>query len=529
MASEPCKSQHPDSSQEEVPPTAESARVGKQNYGQILKSSALIGGSSVLNIAIGIVRTKVMAILLGPAGFGLMSLYGSILDLALSIAGMGINNSGVRQIAEAAGSGDSQRIARTAAVLRRTAVVLGILGAILLAAFSPQVSTFTFGTEQHAGAVALLALALFFRVVADGQGALIQGMRRIADLARMGVLGALLGAIISIVLVYALGEKGVAPSLVGGAAMGLTIAWWYSRKVRIQSPEMTHSQVTQEAGSLLKLGLAFMASGFLMMGAAYVVRMIIVRDVGLGAAGLYESAWTLGGLYVGIILKAMGADFYPRLVGVVNDDAECNRVVNEQAHVSLLLAGPGVIATLTFAPLVIALFYSAKFAEAVEVLRWICLGIALRVITWPMGYIIVAKNRQVLFVGAELAWAVVNVGLTWVCIRSFGLNGAGIAFFGSYVFHGLMIYPIVRGLTGFRWSADNRSTGLLFVSSISFAFCSFYVLQPLLATGVGTLTTILSGVYSIRSLASLVSLDQIPRSMQRLLVRFRLVSVGAKQ
>ena len=441
MASEPVSSLLPDPSQEGAPRTAESAGVGKHTYGQILKSSALIGGSSVLNIAIGIVRTKVMAVLLGPAGFGLMSLYGSILDLALSIAGMGINSSGVRQIAEAAGSGDKQRIARTAVVLRRTAVVLGLLGAILLAAFSPQISTATFGSDQHAGAVALLSLAVFFRVVADSQGALIQGMRRIADLARMGVLGALLGAIVSIVLVYALGEEGVAPSLVGGAAMALVIAWWYSRKVQIEPPEMTRSQVTHEAGALLKLGFAFMASGFLMMGAAYVVRMIVLRDVGLEAAGFYQAAWTLGGLYVGIILQAMGADFYPRLVGVANNDAECNRVVNEQAHVSLLLAGPGVIATLTFAPLVIALFYSAKFAEAVEVLRWICLGIALRVITWPMGFIIVAKNKQSSFFGAELAWTVVNVGLTWICVRSFGLNGAGIAFFGSYVFHGLMIYP----------------------------------------------------------------------------------------
>ena len=172
-----------------------------------------------------------MAVLLGPAGFGLMGLYGSIVDLAVSIAGMGINSSGVRQIAEAVGSGDADRIARTAAVLRRTAVLLGILGAVLLVVFSRQVSTLTFGNDQHAGAVALLSLAILFRLVAAGQGALIQGMRRIADLAVMGVLGALLGTIISILLVYALGEEGVAPSLVGVAAMGLVISWWYSRKV----------------------------------------------------------------------------------------------------------------------------------------------------------------------------------------------------------------------------------------------------------------------------------------------------------
>jgi PST family polysaccharide transporter len=220
---------------------------------------------------------------------------------------------------------------------------------------------------------------------------------------------------------------------------------------------------------------------------------------------------------VGIILQAMGADFYPRLVGVATNDDECNRVVNEQAHVSLLLAGPGVLATLTFAPLVVSLFYSAKFAEAVEVLRWICLGIALRVITWPMGYIIVAKNKHALFLGVDVAWAIVNIGLTWICVRAFGLAGAGIAFFGSYVFHALMIYPIVRGLSGFRFAARTARTGVLTVCSIALAFLGFTLLQPMVALGVGIAATLLSCAYSIRVLTSLVSRERIPKSILRML------------
>ena len=511
-----------------TPQPAELSVADKHTYGQILKSSALIGGSAVLNIAIGIVRIKVMAVLLGPAGVGLIGLYGSIADLTRSIAGMGINSSGVRQIADAVGSGDTERIARTATVLRRTSILLGVLGALLLVVFSSQVSTLTFGSDERAGAVALLSVAVLFLLVADGKGALIQGTRRIADLAKMGVLGALFGTIISIPVVYFLGEKGVVPSLVAVAAMSMITSWWYSRKVRIEPPAMTASQARQEAASLLKLGFAFMASGFLMMGAAYAVRIIVVRNIGLDAAGFYSCAWTLGGLYVGFVLQAMGADFYPRLVGVAKDNPQCNRLVNEQAQVSLLLAGPGVIATLTFAPLVVALFYTAKFAGAVDILRWICLGMALRVITWPMGFIIVAKGKQTLFFGAELAWTVVNVSLAWICVKSYGLNGAGMAFFGSYVFHALMIYPIARKLSGFRWSAENRKTGLIFVSIIAVVFCSFYVLPPLLAIGVGTLAVILSGVHSIRVLVNLVTTDRIPRPIVQLLVLFRLAPLASK-
>jgi len=255
----------------------------------------------------------------------------------------------------------------------------------------------------------------------------------------------------------------------------------------------------------------------LMTGAAYVVRLIIVRKIGFDAAGLYQSAWALGGLYVGLILQAMGADFYPRLTAIAKDNVDSNRVVNEQAHVSLLLAGPGVIATLSFAPLVIALFYTAKFEGAVEILRWLCLGMMLRVISWPMGFIIVAKGVQNLLIFSELAWTTVYLGLAWVCVSYFGLNGIGIAFFGSYIFHVFMIYLIVRRLSGFRWSIANLQTSFLFLALIAVIFCSFYVLPPFLAMVVGALAVLLSGVYSIQVLLNLVSLDRIPRPVLKML------------
>ena len=501
----------------------------KHTYGQILKSSALIGGSSLLNIAIGIVRTKVMAMLLGPSGVGLMGLYGSILDLTISIAGMGINSSGVRQIAEAVGSSDTERIARTATVLRRISFFLGLLGAILLVLFSGPVSTLTFGSDQHNTAVALLSIAVFFNLVSAGQAALLQGMRRISDMAKMGILGTFFGTLISITVVYFLREDGLVLSLVLLAAMSILSSWWYSRKIQIQTPLITASQVRQEAAALLKLGFAFMVSGLLMTGAAYVVRIIIVRKVGFDAAGLYQAAWALGGLYIGFILQAMGADFYPRLTAIANDNIECNRVVNEQAHVSLLLAGPGVIGTLTFAPLVIALFYTSKFEGAVEILRWLCLGMTLRVISWPMGFIIVAKGVQNLLIFSELAWTVVYLGLAWVSVSLFNLKGAGIAFFGSYVFHVLMIYVIVRRLSGFRWSTENIQTSFLFLALIAVVFCSYYVFSPLLAMGIGTLAVLLSGFYSIQVLLNLISLDRIPSPVLKLLQWFRLASSSSSE
>lgn len=497
---------------------------GNPSYGEILKSSVLIGFSTLINLAIGLIRTKAMAVWLGPAGFGLIGLYGSIADLAQSIAGMGISASGVRQIAEAVGAGEPERIARAVVVLRRTAVVLGVLGAVVLIAFSRQVSALTFGSDQHAGAVKWLSATVLFSCLSGGQAALIQGMRRISDLVKMGVLGAASGTIISIPIVYALREDGIVPSLICGAASSLIVSWWYSRKITIRTPSMTVAQVGHEAAGLLKLGFAFMASGLMMTGASYAIRVFVLRRLGYEAAGLYQSAWTLGGMYVGVILGSMGADFYPRLTAAAKDNSTCNRLVNEQMHVGILLAAPGVIATLTLAPLVITLFYSAKFQNAVEVLRWLCLGMALRVISWPMGFIIIAKGARNLFFWSELGWTVVYVALAWVCVTAFALNGAGIAFFGSYIFHVLMIYLIVRRLSGFQYSAASMKASLLFILINALVFCGFYGLPYDMAVVVGILVLMATSIYSILQVVNLTP-TLIPRPILRVLEWFRLVEI----
>lgn len=504
-------------------PGRSQAPAPTHTYGQILKSTALIGGSSVVNIAFNIVRTKVMAVLLGPSGVGLLGLYGSVADLTQAIAGMGIQNSGVRQIAAAVGAGDQNRIARTATVLRRVSLVLGLLGAALLVIFSRPISKLTFGGTEQSTGVALLALAVLFRLVSAGQSALIQGLRRISDLAKMSVLAAFFGTAISIPFVYWWGQDGVVPSLIAVAAVSIVTSSWYSRKAHISAPPvLTVREIGEESGALLKLGLAFMASAFLTMGAAYAIRIIVLRIAGVEAAGLYQAAWALGGLYVGFILQAMGSDFYPRLTAVSQDNAECNRLVNEQAQISLLLAGPGVIATLTFAPLVMAVFYSDAFAPAVSVLRWICLGMTLRVVAFPMGYIVLAKGAQTVFFWTEIAATVVHVGLAWVLVGRLGVNGAGAAFMGLYAWHSVLIYSIVHRMTGFRWSLANRNLALLLLPLTGAVFVAFQVLPVWAATVLGTLVSVSTGWYSLRTLLTLVPATSIPEPARSWLLRLGL-------
>ncbi len=489
-----------------------------RSYREILRSTALIGGASAATVCIGIVRTKAMAMILGPAGFGLMGVYLTIVDLTRSIAQLGINASGVRQIAEANASGDQVRLARTITALRRVSLACALLGAALLAAVAVPVSVLTFGDATQAASIAGLSAAVFFGSLAAAQGALLQGLRRVGDLARLAVVGGLLGSVAAVGLVLLFGREGMVPALAALAAGAAAASWWYARRVRVeQAVPLGLAVLGAEVVALTRLGMAFMLSGLLTAAAAYAVRGIVLRHAGLEAAGHYQAAWTLGGFYIGFVLQALGTDFYPRLVGARSDDALCTRLVNEQAHVSLLIAVPGVLATLTLAPLALEWLYSAEFAPAVPVLRWIVLGMALRVLTWPLGYVVIARDRQRLFMGIEAAWAVASIGLAWIGVKTFGVVGSGIAFFACCALHAALVWPIARRLIGFRWSRANRLAAGAAFALIGAVFVGDVTLPATMAAVLGGVATVASIGFAVHRLVGLAEPENLPRPLARLL------------
>ena len=474
------------------------------SYAEILKSTTLVGGSQVINIFIGIVRTKFMAVLLGPAGVGLMGMYQAVTGMVGTVTGLGIGSSGVRQIAEAAGSGDEFRIARTIFSLRRTALVLGIVGMFVAVALSRPLSRVTFGSDDHARAIALLGVTLLLGSISGGQVALIQGMRRIADLASLRVIGAALGTALGIPMIYLWGEAGIVPSLITVSAMTILPSWWYARKIEVQRVSLSIKEIMREAKALVALGFVFMASGLMTTAVLYFIRVLVVRELGMGSVGLYQAATNLSSLYIGVILNAMGMDFYPRLTAVANDNNTVNRLVNEQTEVGLLVATPGLLATLTLAPYVIQIFYSGQFVPAYNVLRWQILGVFLRVVAWPIGFVLLAKGKGNTFFWSELTWNTLHLILVWLGMRFFGLEGAGIAFLVMYIACTIGIFAIVHKISGFGWSSANIRLGSCFTIIVAFAFLLPFLLHKGVAMVANGFLTVAVTLWCLRRLYALV-------------------------
>ena len=443
----------------------------------------------------------------------LFGLYVSVTELIAKVSGMGIQTSGVRQVAESNGHGDRRKISQTIITLRRVVFLLGALGAVALFIFRAPISRLTFGDSSHAGAWALLSFCILFTAVSSGQTALIQGMRRIRELATIQIVGAFCGLLVTIPLIILLRERGVAAAMVAAAAALLLVSWRFARRVPVDRIALSWKETYNESKGLISLGLAFMLAGLITTATTYFIRTFIVRQLGLDAAGHYHAAFNLSGVYVGIILRAMGADFYPRLTAAARDNKACNRLVNEQAEVGLLIAGPGIVATLALAPLVIHFFYSAEFLPAVDVLRWQILGLLGRIVSWPLAFVILAKGKGRVFVGTEIAANIVHILLIVYATQRWGLVGTGMAFFGQYLIYCFLIRFVVGQMSGFRWTSAYLRLLALYSATLFGAVAAPLGCGPVFALVISCAIAVLVTAYSCRALYRLVGPDSLRRAL----------------
>jgi PST family polysaccharide transporter len=448
---------------------AQSTAASGGSYAQILRSSSIIGGATGINYIIGLVRTKAVAVLLGPAGVGLVGMYVSITGLVSTIAQLGLDQSGVRQVAEANGTGDPERVARVAKTLRRVCWITGLLGWILTAAFAWPLSQWTFGSPDRVWPIAILGVTVLIAAVTGGQTALLQGMRRIGDLARIQVLSAVLNTAIAIGLYAWLRENGIVPVIILTGLTQLGFSWHFSRKVRIAELPQKWTETAAESKRLISLGGAFMYGAVLAGVVGLAIRALIVRDLGLDANGIYQAAWGLSGLFAGFVLGAMGTDFYPRLTAVAHDNDQVNRLVNEQTEIGILLALPGLLGTLAFAPWLMKIFYSSKFLPGAELLPWFVIGVVGQVISWPLGMIQMAKGATRWMYFSRTTGSGVYLGLTMSLVCSHGIEGVAWAF-ALYIWIQLgLVFLIALKLSAFQWKSS--VVRMLAISCVLLVLC----------------------------------------------------------
>ena len=439
------------------------------SFARILRSSALMGGAQVVVLAAGFVRAKVVALILGASGVGLIGIFNVFSGNVATFAGWGLGTSGVRLIA---GAPEEQKPTKIAAV-RQMGWMLGLLGLVLALALFWPVGLLTFASAKYATEMAIVALAVPCVIASTGWSAVLQASGKVASLAKVQIVSALAGLMVGLPAIYFWGTMGIALSILLAALVPAMVLW---RTVRAEPKDASDgSAISVDLRQLATLGGALMVVGWLGQLSAYLIRVAIVRQEGLDAAGYYQAAFAISGSLPGFIFAAMGADFLPR-VAAAKDEAAARSISEQQIQAGLLMGTPLIVVLLSMGGLCVRLLYADGFAAAEPLLSWMAWGVFVRLLAWPLAFWLLARGSSRTMMFIEGSSALLMTALAFLLLRSFGLIGSAMGFAYGQVIYALLLLWVARRRSG-AWVSCRTLGWALLCAMLCLAAQGFAILD----------------------------------------------------
>lgn len=435
-----------------------SAEANDTSYDHVLKYTGVFGGVQGLKMLVGIVRRKLTATIIGAWGVGLLSAYTSVSEFLSNASNMGIPLNATRRTSELFENGTAEEIEHQVMVIRTWVLWSAFLSVLICLFFSPVISYFFFKHDWTRWPVVMLAsLVALSHIVAEGECAILKGLRQVRKVALIETVIAL-GTLFCTIPVYLLfGVRGVILGLIACGFLSAAVHFFFSLRLVPYKVRPFSGRIFREGLPLIKIGIPYVLANLSNAGLKMFIPVIILASHSMQELGYYNAAWALMIGYSGLVFLALESDYFPRLSAVNSDRLRMNDTINQQIDVCTLIITPFLVLLVMFMPMVLQLLYVEEFLVVTGMATLSVFYVFLCCVSLPMAYSILAKGHSIAYLLLEVCYVLLFSLLFWACYSAFGLIGAGIAFSIGALYDVVVYYLYCHFRYGFRL---RRSTAL---------------------------------------------------------------------
>ena len=481
----------------------------RNSYNSIFKATGLFGGVKVFQILINIARSKLIAMLIGPAGMGIAGLLQSTTTLVSQVTGCGLGTSAVRDISKASSENKQNKIDTVLTVLRKLVWITGLLGTAVVFFTAKPLSYFAFGNYDYTISFKYVSIVLLLMQLNVGQVAILQGTYRYRDMAKASLFGSLASLIVVFPIYYFLREDGIALALIVSSVCTVFFSWLYSRRINTRVIHLSIREFIKTSNSMVTLGASLALATTFGTLSGYLFNIFLSAKGDVTVVGLYQAAFQIANSYVLLVFSAMSTDYIPRLSAMSGDDDAQTITINRQLVMVLLLITPLLTAMMVFSKTVVVVLYSQEFILISEFLVFIMVGMVFRAVSFCMSYALISRGDSKLFLICEISCSCLSLALNIVGYLLDGFRGLGVAYVLSYIFYSLILYLVSNRNFNFFFSKESRD--LLIKSIIIVSICLFVsiFLYGVWKCIIGILVILVASVFSFTELQTRIDFKRL--------------------
>lgn len=412
----------------------------------IVRTGFYTGIATASRLLAGLVVIKLVAWFAGPAGVGKLGQFMSLMSLLAVLAGGGISAGIVKYVAEY--RNDARRLSRLLAAALWYALCASCVMGCTALIFSRQLAVWLLDDPRYENLIRILAVAQLGIALINYILSVINGFMDVRRLALIQVVGSLLSVAMVIGLSRWLHLYGALLALVIGQVLTLAVglpAWWRSPYFQRNMLRMRFDR--EMTARLAAFSLMTLTSALLPPLVNIIVRNHLATQYGWEQVGYWQAVSKVSDAYLLFLTTAINIYYLPKLASTHERQSLVTELRNAYRYlIPVVIALAALVYLLR--DVVTQLLFNANFSSANSLYGPQLVGDVLKVASFVLSYLMLAKAMTRLFVVSECVFAVSHLALVYVFTAYFGLIGAMYAFAVNYLLYLLFNIGVARRYLG---------------------------------------------------------------------------------
>ena len=406
---------------------------GNKDHLELLEGAANSFFLKIAGIIVSLLFAFVVARLFGADTWGVFFLAFTYMTFGAILGSLGLDFSILKL---SAGIGENDKASIT--VVYRSAFIFTIaVSAIVSVLFfvkSAWAASVLFGLPEMTLPFQLASLGIMPIAIINLNTNTLQGLKKITVFAFFRYISMnLIGLLFLIPLIYLISDASqiVITAFIFGlyfiaVVSQITI---YRTGISIRNNNGNENNEKKKTRLLFKIALPLLFAGILLFSKNWIDSIMVGIFLTESDVGVYTIALKIAGL-INIFFVSIGNIMAPK-ISEIYEKADKNRLedlIKYSVKVSIWLTLPLLIIIILFSDIFLSLFGS-DFSDGKNALIILAIGFFLNVTAGPVGHILNMTESQFAYQNITFAVVIVGIGLNFVLIPRYGIEGAAISNF----------------------------------------------------------------------------------------------------
>jgi PST family polysaccharide transporter len=189
---------------------------------------------------------------------------------------------------------------------------------------------------------------------------------------------------------------------------------------------------------LSKYSLMAITSALTVPVSHLIIRNYIGENLGWDSAGYWQGVWYISTMYLMLVTTTLSVYYLPRL-SEIQDNAELKKEIFNGYKIILPIVIVTSILIFLLKEYIIIIAFSDKFMPMMELFAWQLIGDVIKIVSWLLGYLLIAKAMTKVFIYTEILFSALFVVFSVIFVDIFGLVGITYAYSLNYFLHLVMM------------------------------------------------------------------------------------------